>query len=108
MQVLCKSTNDDADTNCSVCGQGFAVYWERQTKPERAQVMREIEKTLRGHHYNQAGPEAHPTRGFLVPEAERSDCLFRRRDSGQCTQLGALEHLRGEDSGPDRVNRSFR
>lgn len=70
MQVLCKSTNDDADTNCSVCGQGFAVYWERQTKPERAQLMREIEKTLRGHHYNQAGPEAHPQRGFLVPEAD--------------------------------------
>lgn len=68
MQVLCKSTNDHADTNCSVCGQGFAVYWERQTKPERTQALREIEKTLRGHHYNQAGPEAHPERGFLVPE----------------------------------------
>ncbi|HEY1986695.1 MAG TPA: hypothetical protein VGG85_14865 [Terracidiphilus sp.] len=68
MQVLCKSSNEYAETNCSVCGQGFALYWERPTKNERTLALREIEKTLRSHHYNQAGPEAHPNRGFLVPE----------------------------------------
>lgn len=68
MQVLCKSSNEHPETCCSVCGQGFALYWERQTKGERAQALREIDKILRGHHFNQAGPEAHPTRGFPVPE----------------------------------------
>src|SRR5437764_9813873 len=68
MQVLCKSSKEQVETCCSVCGQGFALYWERQTKPERTQALREIEKTLRSHHCNQAGPEAHPTRGFLVPQ----------------------------------------
>ena len=68
MQVLCKSTSEHGETCCSVCGQRFALYWERQSKAERAQALREIEKTLRSHHFNLAGPEAHPTRGFLVPE----------------------------------------
>ncbi len=72
MQVLCKSSNDQIETCCRVCGQGFAVFWERPSKSERAEVLREIEKILRGHHYNQAGPEAHPCRGFLVPQWEGS------------------------------------
>lgn len=68
MQVLCKSSNEHAEICCSVCGQGFALYWERPSKTERALALKEIEKTLRSHHSRIAGPEAHPTRGFLVPE----------------------------------------
>jgi hypothetical protein len=68
MHVLCKSSKQQAETCCSVCGQGFALYRERQTKAERAQALRDIGKTLRSHHYNQAGPEAHPNRGILVPD----------------------------------------
>ncbi len=67
MQVLCKSSNEKAETCCSVCGQSFAVYWERPTRAEKAQALREIGNALRTHHYDQAGPEAHPRRGFLVP-----------------------------------------
>jgi hypothetical protein len=66
MQVLCKSSNEGSETRCSVCGQGFRLFWERQPASERAQALREIEITLRKHHYNQAGPEAHPQSGFLV------------------------------------------
>lgn len=68
MQVLCKSTNGNAGICCSVCGQGFAVYWERQSKHERALAMQEIAKTLRSHHSQRTGPAAHPDRSFLVPE----------------------------------------
>ena len=68
MQVLCKSSNEQVETCCSVCGQGFVLFWERQSKAERTNTLREIEKTLRGHHSAQAGPEAHPNRGFLVPD----------------------------------------
>jgi len=68
MQVLCKSTNGNAETHCCVCGQGFVMFWERQSRSERMEARSEIQKTLRSHHYNQAGPEAHPPDGFLVPE----------------------------------------
>jgi hypothetical protein len=68
MQVLCKSSNENAEIRCSVCGQGFALYWERPSRNERAEALQEIEKTLRKQHSNQAGPEAHPQKGFLVPE----------------------------------------
>ncbi len=68
MQVLCKSTNGNAETRCCVCGQGFVMFWERQSRTERVQVMKEIQTTLRHHHRNQGGKEAHPTGTFLVPE----------------------------------------
>jgi hypothetical protein len=68
MQVMCKTTSHAADVCCSVCGQGFALYWERQNKMERTQVLSQIAKTLRGHHRDKSGPEAHPQRGFLFPE----------------------------------------
>jgi hypothetical protein len=69
MQVICKSSDDSSvETCCSVCGQGFVLYWERQTKAEKTQALREVAKTLREHHRSQAGPAAHPNRGFLVPD----------------------------------------
>ncbi len=68
MQVLCKSANQDVEVHCSICGQGFMLFWERQTRMERAEALREIEKTLRKHHRDQAGPQAHPEHGFLIPE----------------------------------------
>ncbi len=68
MQVLCKSSKDAVETCCSVCGQGFVLFWERQTKMEKATALREVAKTLRSHHTRKDGPEAHPDRGFLVPE----------------------------------------
>jgi hypothetical protein len=68
MQVLCKSTNGNAEVYCSVCGQGFVMFWERQSRNERAECMHEIEKALRGHHREIEGREAHPQTGFLIPE----------------------------------------
>lgn len=66
MQVLCKTSSDVAEAHCSVCGQAFTVVWERPSKMERANALREIAKTLRSHHWNQAGPEAHPDHGFAI------------------------------------------
>ncbi len=67
MQVLLKSTDTAVETRCSVCGQGFVMFWERQTRMERAEALREIEATLRQHHQNSSAPQAHPVKGFLVP-----------------------------------------
>ena len=67
MQVLCKCSNDAAEIHCSVCGQGFALSWERPAKAERAAALGEVAKTLRSHHAKgAAGCNAHPQRGFLV------------------------------------------
>jgi hypothetical protein len=73
MQVLCKSTNGNAETHCCVCGQGFVMFWERQSRKERVEAMKEIQNTLRHQHRNQRGPEAHPRGSFLVPEWNSSD-----------------------------------
>jgi hypothetical protein len=68
MQVVCKSTSGYAETHCCVCGLGFVMFWERQSRAERIDAMKEIQTTLRNQHRIHRGPEAHPTRAFLVPE----------------------------------------
>lgn len=68
MQVLCKSTSGVPDLCCSVCGQGYLLVWERQSRAERAAALKEVSKTLRGHHLNGSGPEAHPQRSFMVAD----------------------------------------
>jgi hypothetical protein len=68
MQVLLKRTNEVIDTRCSVCGQGFALYWERETLNQKHEALREVEQTLRNHHAALSSEDAHPDRGFLVPE----------------------------------------
>lgn len=68
MQVLCKSTNGNAETHCCVCGQGFVMFWERQSRTERVELMKEIQHALRHQHRINKGPDAHPNGSFLLPE----------------------------------------
>jgi hypothetical protein len=76
MQVLCKSTVDSPDLCCPVCGHGFVLFWERQSRAERSTALRQIAAALRGHHHKLSGlnssldssPYAHPQRGFIVPD----------------------------------------
>ena len=70
MQVLRKSTSDSPDLCCTVCGQGFVLSLERQSKGERAIALREVAKALRSHHNQIFGADAHPDRGFLVPSCD--------------------------------------
>ena len=67
MQVLCKSTNDSAEVCCSVCGQGFVMFWDRQSSAERVAALAEIQSVLVNHHRSTITPLAHPNNGFLVP-----------------------------------------
>jgi hypothetical protein len=73
MQVLCKSTNGNAETNCCVCGQGFVMFWDRQSRTERVAAIHEIQEALRRHHRNGQSPDVHPEGGFLVPEWNGAD-----------------------------------
>jgi hypothetical protein len=68
MQVMCRSTIGNAEARCSVCGQGFVIFWERESRSQRIQALREIQRLLRDHHRSQTGPQAHPQNGFLFPE----------------------------------------
>jgi hypothetical protein len=68
LQVLCKRSDENAEAHCGVCGQGFALYWERQTGMDKTEALKEIQKTLRKHHEGEAGDHTHPDHGFLVPE----------------------------------------
>ena len=72
MQVWCKSTNGNAEIHCCVCGQGFVLFWERQSRMERAEATKEIQSTFRLQHRTQRGPAAHPQGNFLVPESQIS------------------------------------
>src|ERR1700691_5175795 len=83
MQVLCKSTTGNAEMHCSVCGQGFVMFWERQSRNERVESIREIQTTLRRQHRNFKGPEAHPNGSFLVPESNGSTVTLGIASHGQ-------------------------
>lgn len=75
MQVLCKRTDGDAEFHCCVCGQGFVLFWDRQSHAERAQLRHEIQESLRLEHRSCPGPEAHPQSVFLAPEWKADDPL---------------------------------
>jgi len=68
MKVFCRRTNGNAELRCSVCGQGFVLFWERQPRTERTAMLGEIQKTMRRHHRTSPGKDAHPNGGFLAPE----------------------------------------
>ena len=88
MKVYCKSTTGNAEFHCSVCGQGFVLFWERQPRIERVAVLSEIQQTMRRHHRSSPGSEAHPQGGFLAP------------DWGDPTELAAAA-LRSGNQVPD-------
>jgi hypothetical protein len=68
MQVLCKKTNGNAEAHCCVCGQGFVMFWDRQSRIERIAALHETQQVLRQHHRLTLSPEAHPGDSFPVPE----------------------------------------
>jgi hypothetical protein len=68
MQVYFKSTDQNANTHCCVCGQGFSLSWERKPNSRFSDILFEIQKSLCDHHRDQMGPQAHPQSGILVPD----------------------------------------
>lgn len=74
MQVLCGKANGNAEIHCCVCGQGFVLFWDRQSATERTATRSEIQETLRRQHRRCAGSDAHPHSTFLVPQWETA-CL---------------------------------
>ena len=77
MQVLCKTSNVSEETRCTICGQGFVLYWERQTEIDHAEALRDVETELRNHHRSGNG-------------VGRPDRILGSGDSWQCAELGAV------------------
>jgi hypothetical protein len=78
MQVLCKKTNGNAESRCCVCGEGFVLFWERESRAERLEAKAILQEMLRRHHRVFKGPEAHPQGAFVVPSWSRSYSLSMR------------------------------
>jgi hypothetical protein len=71
-QVLCTLSHEGSDVRCTVCGQGFLVYWSRFSRAEQAECRRAVQEQLRQHHIDAKDPNAdrriHPRSSFNVPE----------------------------------------
>ena len=68
MQVLCKASNTSSDVRCTVCGQGFLVYFWNSSLQSRNEVKAQVHQALRNHHHTLDSHAAHPGQGFNVPE----------------------------------------
>ena len=69
MQVLLKRSQEKKDIECSVCKQGFRLYWERTSPSERETMRAIIQGELIRHHDNKLNAiDAHPARPFNLPE----------------------------------------
>jgi hypothetical protein len=71
MQVLLKQSETRRDIECSICGQGFHLYWERSSPAERETMRSIILGELRAHHAVEYGDDrtvtAHPAIPFNLP-----------------------------------------
>ncbi|HEX4154539.1 MAG TPA: hypothetical protein VHY48_02890 [Acidobacteriaceae bacterium] len=65
MQILCKASDSVNDVRCSVCGQGFLIYWTRSCAEDRS-ARTQIQQVLSSHHVGNGGPAAHPPVEFSV------------------------------------------
>jgi hypothetical protein len=65
MQILCKASETACDVRCTVCGQGFQVFWTRSWAKDHTSTT-DIQEILACQHREAAGSAAHPAREFSV------------------------------------------
>jgi hypothetical protein len=68
MKVHFKSADQNANTHCCVCGQGFELTWDRKPNSKITDVLFQIQKSLCDHHRDHAGRQAHPQSGVVVAD----------------------------------------
>ena len=66
MQVLCHSNDESVEIRCSDCGQGFALYWGRQTDSEKAEALEGMVRALKQHRCTAPGPQGQAAHPFLA------------------------------------------
>ena len=82
MQVLLRRSEFRQDIRCSVCGQGFRLYWELNSPAERATMRSIVLGELRDHHSREQGGDqtssAHPIDLFRLPSWTGSPKFARK------------------------------
>jgi hypothetical protein len=68
MQVLCMPTETYADIACPICGQKYALYYERRSEDEQKYALEEVRRTLIDHHGLVSTSSAHSNTSFNVPK----------------------------------------
>ncbi|WP_263366854.1 hypothetical protein [Edaphobacter bradus] len=68
MQVLLKKADSTHDIQCSICNQGFRLYWERTSPAERATMRAIVGAELRHQHTTDQTASAHPDAPFNMPD----------------------------------------
>jgi hypothetical protein len=67
MQVLLRKSDDRQDIQCSICRQGFRLYWERTSLEEQASMRAIVLDELVQHHSADKTTAAHPSTPFNLP-----------------------------------------
>jgi hypothetical protein len=71
MQVLLRRSEFRQDIRCSICGQGFRLYWELSSPSERATMRSIVLGEVHDHHSREHGGDktasAHPIDLFRLP-----------------------------------------
>ena len=70
MQVICRKTDKHPETRCCVCGQGFVIFGERESRTQRREALFEIQKSLCNSSSHNDGPNVHPQRDFAIMQSE--------------------------------------
>jgi hypothetical protein len=82
MQVLLRRSEFRQDIRCSVCGQGFRLYWEQESPAERATMRSIVVGELGDHHSREQGGDmtaaAHPLDLFRLPSWTGSPRFSRK------------------------------
>ena len=82
MQVLLRRSEFREDIRCSVCGQGFRLYWEQNSPAERATMRAIVVGELGDHHSREQGGDmtaaAHPLDLFRLPNWTGSPKFSRK------------------------------
>jgi hypothetical protein len=82
MQVLLRRSEFRQDIRCSVCDQGFRLYWELNSPGERATMRSIVLGELRDHHSREQGGDmtaaAHPFDLFRLPSWTGSPQFSRK------------------------------
>ena len=67
MHVLVRKSDIAADCLCSICGQGFRLYWEAGSPEQQARAQIEVRDAIHSQHVHGAARSAHPEVPFTVP-----------------------------------------
>jgi hypothetical protein len=70
MQVLIRKSDIKQDVQCSICGQGFRLYWERTSVSEQEATLDTVHDSLRRDHASDLTSAAHSDAPYTVPRWE--------------------------------------